>query len=254
MNEEKNNKFYKQKVIKSGRMLEIYTYEQTQLKPNVIAPSSLDKSKKEVDKERERSNEYKNRAKQNFRRLVEGNSNIHPEKDKFLTLTFAENIQDREWALAEFRKFIYKARRKFKAFEYIAVIEHQERGAIHFHCFLFGFPYFPKRDLQKITKLWRHGRINIQAIKDHFKLTNYLMKYFLKTFDEHRNENERRYFASKGLKRPEQTVLDNFVDFDKLGHELFSVDFESPFTGKGNYKKIRLYNKNNNLSIEAPEK
>lgn len=246
-------KKYRYKIVKSGRMLEVYAYEdiQVSMPKNYDAVPQVTNTEKTEEEKKDRSEETKHRAKINFRRLIEANANIRKERDKFLTLTFAENMRDRLYALSEFKKFIYKTRRKYGTFEYIAVIEHQKRGAIHFHCMLFGFPYIPKDEIITLQRLWKHGSIELQAIKDHFKLQNYLSKYFMKTFDDTScGSYEKRYLSSNKLKRSDTFLIENGENLEELGHEIVEYQFNSSYVGNVKYKKLKIYKGKENELIE----
>jgi len=52
--------------------------------------------------------------------------------DRMITLTYRENMTDRETALKHWDRF-RRRMRKHKQFHYVAVIEEQARGALHFH-------------------------------------------------------------------------------------------------------------------------
>jgi len=252
--EKSDVRFYQQKVIKSGRFVEIYEYEE----PQVILEGNADKQEKSamdigfvnIDVLRDRQNEVSKRAKKNFRRLIEANAGLHKTTDKFLTLTFAENVTDRTFAVKEFSKFIYKLRRKYGEFEYIAVTEYQERGAIHFHCVLFNFPYIPVEELPQLQKVWGLGYIDLKAIKDTFRLTNYLSKYFTKTFEENKNPKEKRFFRSLGLRVPEEAKTMSVTDIDALGLSVFESVYHLQYVGNVRYKKIRLFDKSKNLPLK----
>ena len=55
--------------------------------------------------------------------------------DRMLTLTFARNvtIASKRMAVECFQRFVRACRAKFGAFHYVATMETQKRGAIHFH-------------------------------------------------------------------------------------------------------------------------
>jgi len=55
--------------------------------------------------------------------------------DRMLTLTFAKNVTvtSKRIAVECFQRFIRACRREFGAFHYVATMETQKRGAIHFH-------------------------------------------------------------------------------------------------------------------------
>lgn len=101
------------------------------------------------------------RAKTKLRRLTNHNLGKYKHKDKFVTLTFKENVIDRKYANLEFIKFIKRLRTRFQGVQYVAVIEKQKRGAIHFHVVIYNLPYIKKDELQRI---WRHGFVQINQI------------------------------------------------------------------------------------------
>ena len=57
--------------------------------------------------------------------------------DRMVTLTYRENMVDRELALKHWKAFCRKLG-KHKQFHYVAVIEEQARGALHFHMAVAG--------------------------------------------------------------------------------------------------------------------
>src|SRR5690606_4574852 len=75
----------------------------------------------------------------NVRRWYDGDG--RPYEPVFLTLTFAENVQDIDHGNRAFRNFMrrfeYDTGLKLK---YVCVIEFQKRGAIHYHLVVFNLP------------------------------------------------------------------------------------------------------------------
>ena len=57
--------------------------------------------------------------------------------DRMVTLTYRENMLDRELALKHWKAFCRKLG-KHRQFHYVAVIEEQARGALHFHVAVAG--------------------------------------------------------------------------------------------------------------------
>lgn len=140
-----------------------------------------------------RSKSSLGRAKKQIRRLV----NSNPGMDKFLTLTFAENILDLKHANYEFKKFKQKLERRVgKKLKYLCVPEFQAKrgkkngdgGAVHYHLML-DMPFIPWEEL---SALWGHGRIKIEKIRDKNKAGSYIAKYISKT-----DCNDLRLFGRK---------------------------------------------------------
>lgn len=228
------------KSIESGNWIEIYQYYKPYAR-GVSSPKDAKwtgnrRSEKEVMDDQKISEELSaKRAKNQFRRLVNCNINQHHETDKFLTLTFAENISDRTQANYEYMKFIQRLKHNFGKFEYLAVPEKQKRGAIHYHVLLFGLGYVKKEQLED---LWTHGFIKIKAINRYPDIAGYLVKYMQKDTENGRKGHEKRYLGSRGLKKP---VIQYNVDIEALkanGQVAFETTFESEFVGVVRYVKI----------------
>jgi hypothetical protein len=150
--------------------------------------------------------------------------------DRLFTLTYRENVIDREKVKADFTRFLRLARKYIEGWSYIAVLEKQERGAYHIHCAVRGWqkikvlracwhealgikgsikaildPIAPKvlatgdsaPGNVDVTRPEKGGRRNWQAKR----LAAYLVKYLGKTFDES-TEEKRRYWQSKDCSEP----------------------------------------------------
>lgn len=184
-------------------------------------------------------------------RLIDCNYN---KKSVFLTLTFAENLQDIKKANNEFKLFMKRLNyylqttiEDFKSVEYVATWELQERGAIHYHLILFDFPYI---EAKKLEEIWRNGYIKINIIKNKKgemieKVSSYITKYFTKDLESKIRE-KKAYFSSKGLKRPQEhkkQLTDDEINEILVNDEdiLYQKEFESKlFIGMvGNDKKFK---------------
>ncbi|MFL2072876.1 hypothetical protein ACEN32_11285 [Marinilactibacillus psychrotolerans] len=144
------------KVIDLGHVIEVYEMERIPVNPHdyerkdnySILSNSFDEDrtkeanrhyyedikdniKHRENRKAERRSQTIRDARNRCRRLALMNFS---ENDTFMTLTFAENIQDITYADNEFKKFMkrfnYKYKRKSK---FLAVREFQKRGAIHYH-------------------------------------------------------------------------------------------------------------------------
>ena len=133
------------------------------------------------------------RAKNKMRRLVHGNQYVYDVKPKLLTLTFKENLQDIKTANRHFSNFIKRFTRKVGyPIRYLAVHEFQKRGALHYHVILFNVPVIEHK---QIAKVWGHGIIDIEVVKDN-TLHTYMTKYISKSFSDPKCKHSRRYFYS----------------------------------------------------------
>ncbi|BEV15556.1 bacteriophage-like protein [Herbaspirillum sp. DW155] len=134
--------------------------------------------------------------------------------DRMITLTYRDNMVDREKALKDWDKFRRRVG-KCVDFHYVAVIEEQQRGALHFHVAVRG-----RQCYQLLRSIWssivgldEHGRSmsNIDVRnpskfgfgKDGIhKLASYIAKYCGKQM-ECRDFDQKRYFASRGIPKPD---------------------------------------------------
>ena len=158
------------------------------------------------------------RARQQIRFLAQ-----KMQADRLLTLTYRAVIEDREKVKADFTRFIRLVRKGWKGvqghpgWQYVAVLEKQERGAYHIHCAVHGW--------QMITLLraaWYKalggqgnekgectpGQVNVTSPRNGGRrqwqvrqLAGYITKYLGETFTQMEAE-KRRYWHSKDLKAP----------------------------------------------------
>jgi len=133
--------------------------------------------------------------------------------DRMLTLTFARNvvISMKGEALACFARFTRLCRARFGTFEYLATMETQKRGAIHFH--LAVNKYY---NVWVLWELWKKAvvesnlaqssdkigsvYINKRASQSKGGIAKYVCKYIMKEFYnsiESHEQNRKRYFSSK---------------------------------------------------------
>lgn len=139
------------------------------------------------------------------------------------------DVQDFDLVKKCFVKFVNtlqkNMRRKNIKFEYIAVYERHKDGAYHFHLvstlipdeYLTDCPEWldydfktKKRRNGKMLSHWKYGKSDVEIIRDKERMSTYLSKYIAKSFenltdtDENYDKylNQKKYFASRGLKRP----------------------------------------------------
>jgi hypothetical protein len=134
--------------------------------------------------------------------------------DRLVTLTYGENMLDRARALKDFDAFRRRIG-KLRDFHYVAVIEEQERGALHFHIAVRG-----RQDFVTLRSVWQRvlgagpngeqmGQVNVRnpnrfgfGVKGAHKIASYIAKYCGKDMAS-RDLNEKRYFRSRGVVVPE---------------------------------------------------
>lgn len=134
--------------------------------------------------------------------------------DRMVTLTYRENMTDRERALKDWKAFCRRLG-KVNKFHYVAVIEEQERGSLHFHVAVRG-----RQNYVLLRSIWQRvvglgpsgeqmGQVNVRdphklgfGAKGAHRLAGYIAKYCGKEMAS-RDLNEKRYFTSRGIVVPE---------------------------------------------------
>lgn len=231
------------KIVKSGDILEIYKYEK-----GVFTGSTGSRGRNGQGKDKERNRELViSRARREIRRIINANVNAWGEKPKFLTLTFAENVQDLETANYEFGKFLKRLnyacyKTKKHSFKYTCVVEFQERGAIHYHVIFYNLPYI---ESSLLAYFWRQGFIKINAIDDVTNVGAYVCKYLTKANDDDRLRGKKCYFNSRGLVKPVEFYLD-YDDLERYKEKLpqealvYEAEFKNEYVGTIKYEQYNL--------------
>jgi hypothetical protein len=179
----------------------------------------------------ENHNRAVRRARQSVRHLVkEGGF------DRLFTMTYRENMEDRERAKADLKAFVRLARKVVGDWPYVCVLEKQDRGAYHFHCAVRGY-----QQIKLLRACWHQvlgvkgsvkamrergvvlargedspGNVNIRPPADARRgsdrewkpdrLAGYMCKYMAKTFSESDAEKH-RYLHSKDITKPEASRI-----------------------------------------------
>lgn len=124
----------------------------------------------------------------------------------FLTLTYADNVEDYDVAQKDFKRFI----RSMGDISYMATKERQERGAIHFHVVVFD-----KITDEDVRLKWTHGFVHVKHIKridEPLRIANYFTSYLTKMKEDNPliAQKKKLVFTSRGLKKTEK-VKGGFV-------------------------------------------
>ena len=147
--------------------------------------------------------------------------------DHLLTLTYRENMTDKEQGERDFERFVRLVHERLPEWKYVEVLERQRRGAIHSHVAVKGF-----QDVQLLRNLWKQvvgeGNIDVECKREKTKdgkwrkgnsyrwgkanLANYLAKYITKEPEEENRRievrlNERRFRSSLNIDVPEVRVI-----------------------------------------------
>lgn len=194
---------YQKKAVRTGNLVEVYEYARPiyrGLESRFPRPTGAPRVPKP------RTYQSAMRTRKRIRHLV----NANPAMDKFLTLTFADNVQDVKSANYEFKLFRQKLERYLgRKFKYLGVIEFQKRGAVHYHLIM-DIPFI---DWKILSHMWGHGRIKIEKIRKPNRAGLYMAKttkYITKGLQDTRLYGKRVYFYS-------HTTLDKVVEFIQNG-------------------------------------
>lgn len=192
----------------AGDTLEVFWYERsfyydysTNAKPTVKRTNS---DPNNMQKSRSRSQAViKRLILENFNKWIDASGEYF--RTKFVTLTFKANMQDLDYAHREFMLFMKRLNyaiydTKKAIIQYLAVIEFQKRGAIHYHILFFNVPY--KKDLyETISDLWKHNGFSfISTARNASLAANYMTKYVVKAIGDKRLDERKRYLRSRNLK------------------------------------------------------
>lgn len=151
--------------------------------------------------------------------------------DRLLTLTYRENMEDRDRCYADFVRFLAKAQALGFLPVYVGVPERQKRGAWHVHIAMRGYMW-----VGTLRRLWRevvgqdNGNVDISYRKRGegslypWRIAAYLSKYIGKAIAESA-PGDRTFWASRwdGL-QPTVTVelLDSGMKFTQVLSELLA--------------------------------
>lgn len=232
---------YDFKVVVSGKQVEVYKYKKLVWRDFEPAERDTQKEPKQLDMfEQEQLKKQRmkfsiNRTKTEIRRLV----NSNPQLNKFLTLTFAENITDLKIANYIFNQFIKRISYRYPNIEYLAVPEFQKRGAVHYHL-LCNLPFI---ELDELSELWGQGFVKINKIDNMNNVGAYVSKYLGKEMDE-RSFGKKKFFRSQNLQEPVEIlgrVAQLFCEkFLSLLTPVFEKIFKSEWMGEVEYSAYTL--------------
>jgi hypothetical protein len=135
-----------------------------------------------------------------------------------LTLTYRENMTDRERLVRDFDVFIKRLRRVVPDFQYVCVFERQKRGAWHAHIAVARVlsHYVHKgalvRSYDLLRSMWRavvgtdNGNIDVarsrRVARSSAKLAAYVSKYVTKTFGDQGEGGDSYRASGKALPQP----------------------------------------------------
>jgi len=238
----------KSRLIVSGNNYELYTYSNPYFynkSPSMGSCCSLDSF---GDMGRRADNLHS--ARQRIRRLINSNVNQYGQYAKFVTYTFKDNVTDLSSANATWRKYCKRlARAVSKNFQYLAVVEFQKRGAVHYHVVYFDMPFISKAG-QYLEKIWGQGSVNVKAIKQVKNLGGYVCKYLQKEIMDSRLKGQKAFFGSRGLKEPVElksetsiaTILQKCMIIKEVERDYTSSTYGRIFYQQGQIKQLKQSN------------
>ena len=228
---------YDMKIIECGDYIQLYKFRRKKLNDKDLELLEEEEKKKinfdefDLYKLENLSNkrnlntiEYKNimRSKFQLERLIKANEGLFK---TFITLTFAENVDNIDTANKKFNTWRTYVKQLKKDFAYVCVPEYQKRGAVHYHLLtnldISKNPdiIIPQKDKNgKILKNrydvkgWSYGFARVDKLKD-INVITYLSKYMTKDCDN-RLYGHRRYLNSTNLKK----VHESYIDLSNLKH------------------------------------
>ena len=240
--------YYSKKVVVSGSIIEVYEYDKIQKRGYTIKKKREKKGQLEfeLDKIKIKRMDSVNRTRTLIRRLI----NANPELNKFITLTFAENITDITFANRYFSKFIMRLKYRYPNIKYIAVIEFQRRGAVHYHM-LMNDNYLPNALLSEI---WGMGFVKINKIDHVDNVGAYVCKYLSKDTIDDRMWNRKKFFCSKNLNVSFTFFTEKEIENIKNSYELidfepvYKSEFDNKYVGKVKYSQYNVRNSKTNIT------
>ena len=202
---------YNVKLVFSGdNRIEVYKYQR------VIADKPTSNSQgraKEATKEHKEINRATtlNRARNNIIRLVETNNNVWK---SFITLTYAENMQDIQRVKDHWKYTLKKLHKDYKELYWLYVIEVQQRGAYHLHLLTSIFvenTHSFNDDFNR--KYWNRGFTKCIPITELNGVSKYLAVYLTK--EGCNTHGTRIYSYSRNLAKPIEAKFlthDSYID------------------------------------------
>ena len=231
-------RLYNRRLIRSGNVLELYEYGKPVMRGAVVHGSAFygraNAPYTSAETKQENRCKVGKRARQKVRRTI----NANPQLNKFLTLTYAENMTDIDRSRKELDNFFKRLNRQFPRFAYVCVIEFQKRGAVHFHL-LCNLPFV---DVKALAEVWGHGFIKLNRIDNVDNVGAYVTKYMTKENMDERLIGYRSYSMSRGLNQPQEYTTEEEIEEALAAVEnvkrVYTAEFESEYYGTIRYTQI----------------
>lgn len=235
------------KLIVFGDYCEVYKYSKKIIE-GIVKPKKEKIKKMEEKKEEEKKPKTRfaysiGRTRNTVRRLVSAN---FTNQSSFMTLTFEENLEDVRIANVCFKQFIRFIRHYIVSqgefpvenFKYLAVIEFQKRGAVHYHIIMTA-PFFPA-EILRIA--WPYGYYKLNKTQHVENIGAYVSKYLYKDVNDPRLRGKRAYQTSRNLIRPVEITdkedIRTFLSYTPRTLTRKGI-FDNEYTGRVYYRQYK---------------
>lgn len=176
--------------------------------------------------------------------LIRHNFTSNSENQLFITLTYTENMEDKDRLYNDFKNFYKRLKRRYKdvKFDYILVAEPQDRGAWHIHLMLKADKPLYIHD-SVIRELWGHGITQTERLKSD-DVGKYYVAYFtnleIEAKDERSKEKKyvkgarlqlypsgmKTYRTTKGIKKPPKVDMTFGKLQEQFGAPIWKQEYE----------------------------
>lgn len=235
---------YYEKIVVTQGICEVWRYE----KLNTKGGGKREKEGEGPGRDSEENYRKRQRVRRNrIRQLVCTNFDSG---SKFVTLTFNNrqdfDISDVKACNKHFKQFVQRLKYRYPELRYVAVIEFQKRGAVHYHM-ICNLPFIRKGELQTI---WAAGFVKINRIDKVDNVGAYVIKYMCKDTEDKRLQGLKAYNCSKGLQEPVEltTWRDEDSEAWKTVHDRlerlspsYAATYESENAGRIEYRQYNAY-------------
>lgn len=242
---------YYEKIVATQGIVEVWRYER-------LNTAGGGKRENESDEKGEYSEQnYRERQRNRRNRIRQLICTNFDSGSKFVTLTFGKvdfDITDVKACNKHFKLFILRLKYRYPELKYVAVIEFQKRGAVHYHM-ICNLPFVKKKELQEI---WGAGFIKINAIDKVDNVGAYVIKYMCKDTEDKRLQGLKAYNCSKGLLEPVQLCTWRAEDseawreiHERLEKESpsYAGTYESENAGKIEYRQYNFNRQHDNTPL-----
>lgn len=241
------------KIVKSGDRVELYQY-QGYLRQGIESNNRKGRKGKGLNNKTRARKDTLIKARNNIIRIVSTNTDFKT----FLTLTYADNMQDLKKSKEHLDYFFKKLKKDYKDLKFIYVLEFQERGAIHYHLLINinlvkAYKGKKSKEHKEIEnkfnkKYWNRGFIDLKALNNSNGAAKYLASYLVKDLIDKDLQGTRVYSYSRNVDKPIIETLDNKKSLEELindfkGYKItYTSSYDIQFTDKQGRERVNKVN------------